>query len=373
MFENWGFLLGEIWTLILLAALLGLLAGWLIWNRSKELLGLRSELDHKTREVSDLNTRISGFDRETDGYKSKIAQIETDYGQVVSSRDKALADLQTHKERTDSLQSDLDARASRVGTLEADIERLKVIETEREQALAAKAEAQSEHATEIRRVRERDEEITQLKAQMFESKGSAGRVQSLEADLASAVAKAGQLSAVQADLASRDKELASLRAELAAAKADLKGAADKGQVDALTQQLDQCRRTVETRDAVIEDLRAKANGASADYDGDGIIEGKDEGSKPVTLTSARGGKADDLKMIKGVGPKLEGMLHKLGFFHFDQVASWSSQEVAWVDANLEGFNGRVSRDRWIEQAKILAAGGTTEFAERVGDGDVYDS
>jgi NADH-quinone oxidoreductase subunit E len=95
------------------------------------------------------------------------------------------------------------------------------------------------------------------------------------------------------------------------------------------------------------------------------------GSKPATLSGARGGNADDLKKIKGVGPKLEAMLHGMGFYHFDQIANWTAAEVAWVDENLEGFKGRVSRDGWVAQAKILAAGGETEFSQRVEEGDVY--
>lgn len=111
--------------------------------------------------------------------------------------------------------------------------------------------------------------------------------------------------------------------------------------------------------------------AGTDYDGDGVAEGSDEGSRPEALDGPRGGTADDLKKIKGVGPKLEQLLHRLGFYHFDQVASWTADEVAWVDANLEGFKGRVSRDNWVDQAKTLAAGGDTEFSKKVEDGDVY--
>ena len=88
------------------------------------------------------------------------------------------------------------------------------------------------------------------------------------------------------------------------------------------------------------------------------------GTKPKTLKAARDTGPDDLKLIKGVGPKLEKLLHSMGFYHFDQVAEWSSEEVAWVDENLEGFKGRVSRDTWVDQAKILAAGGETEFSSR---------
>ncbi len=111
--------------------------------------------------------------------------------------------------------------------------------------------------------------------------------------------------------------------------------------------------------------------ATPDYDGDGKAEGTAEGTKPVTLTEAREGGADNLKEIKGVGPKLEKLLNSMGFYHFDQIANWTADEEAWVNANLEGFKGRVSRDNWIEQAKILASGGETEFSKRVDDGDVY--
>jgi len=86
--------------------------------------------------------------------------------------------------------------------------------------------------------------------------------------------------------------------------------------------------------------------------------------RPMGLEAPKGGKADDLKMIKGVGPKLEALLHRLGYFHFAQVAGWTAAEVAWVDDNLEGFRGRVSRDDWVGQARILAAGGKTEFSKR---------
>lgn len=95
------------------------------------------------------------------------------------------------------------------------------------------------------------------------------------------------------------------------------------------------------------------------------------GTRPEALTEPREGGADDLKFIKGVGPKLERLLHSLGFYHFDQIANWTADEVAWVDQNLQGFKGRVSRDNWVEQARLLAEGGETEFSARARKGDVY--
>ncbi|WP_299484016.1 NADH-quinone oxidoreductase subunit E [uncultured Roseibium sp.] len=97
-----------------------------------------------------------------------------------------------------------------------------------------------------------------------------------------------------------------------------------------------------------------------------------EEKAPETLTGPREGKADDLKKLKGVGPKLEATLHELGFYHFDQVANWGPAEVAWVDSRLK-FKGRIERDGWIEQAKILAAGEDTEFSKRVDAGEVASS
>jgi NADH-quinone oxidoreductase subunit E len=85
--------------------------------------------------------------------------------------------------------------------------------------------------------------------------------------------------------------------------------------------------------------------------------------KPDTLSAPREGRADDLKLISGVGPKLEQTLNELGIWHYDQIEKWGEREVAWVDARLT-FKGRIARDNWMEQARILAAGGETEFSKR---------
>ena len=79
------------------------------------------------------------------------------------------------------------------------------------------------------------------------------------------------------------------------------------------------------------------------------------GKKPRTMTAPRKSGADDLKLISGVGPKLEGVLNGLGFWHFDQISKWTSAEIAWVDSNLK-FKGRIERDDWVSQATALAKG-----------------
>lgn len=170
---------------------------------------------------------------------------------------------------------------------------------------------------------------------------------------------------------------------------------DNSEADRLRADLDACQSKHADKDAQIDALNKKLAAKPApvaapapkpvskpapkpapvaesrDFDGDGVDEGKDEGVKPQTLTAPRAGGADDLKKIKGVGPKMEQLCNKLGFWHFDQIAKWSTDEVAWVDANLEGFRGRVSRDKWVEQAGLLASGKETEFSKKVDKGGVY--
>lgn len=165
MFREWGFLLGEIWFLLLLAGLLGLLAGWLIWGR---------------RSINEGDVNLEG-------------------------------DLNACRVDLDKYRLDLDA------------------------------------------------------------------------------CRAGQKE--------KDDIIASLQADLAAAK--------------------------KSRSTAWAEVKASA-AKLVDYDRDGVLEGKNEGRKPSTLKKPKGGKADDLKKIKGVGPQLEKLLHRLGFYHFGQIANWTS-------------------------------------------------
>ena len=87
-------------------------------------------------------------------------------------------------------------------------------------------------------------------------------------------------------------------------------------------------------------------------------------SGPLRLTAAKGGKADDLKEIEGIGPAMEKLANDLGFYHFDQIASWSDADVALVDAEMKGFKGRITRDKWVAQAKIIVTEGLEAFRIR---------
>jgi len=90
--------------------------------------------------------------------------------------------------------------------------------------------------------------------------------------------------------------------------------------------------------------------------------------KPTFFTAAPE-KVDDIKRIKGIGAVIEKTLNELGVYQFEQIASWDEKNCKWVDDFL-AFPGRITREDWVNQAKLLASGGTTEFAKRVDKGDV---
>lgn len=78
------------------------------------------------------------------------------------------------------------------------------------------------------------------------------------------------------------------------------------------------------------------------------------------------GEPDNLRLIKGVGPKLNTLLNSLGVTRFDQVADWKEAEIAEVDQYLGTFSGRITRDSWIDQAKFLAKDDIAGFEKKYG-------
>jgi branched-chain amino acid transport system ATP-binding protein len=83
------------------------------------------------------------------------------------------------------------------------------------------------------------------------------------------------------------------------------------------------------------------------------------------MSAPRGGKADDLQLIKGIGPVNEKKLNAHGIYHFDQIAAWKKADIAAAEAYL-AFDGRIAREDWIGQAKALARKAVSVQANRRG-------
>lgn len=87
---------------------------------------------------------------------------------------------------------------------------------------------------------------------------------------------------------------------------------------------------------------------------------------PAPLVVPAAGPADDLSKLKGVGPKLITLLGTLGVTRYDQIAGWSDADIAAIDARLGTFQGRPTRDKWVEQAGYLASGDIAGFEAKFG-------
>jgi predicted flap endonuclease-1-like 5' DNA nuclease len=122
------------------------------------------------------------------------------------------------------------------------------------------------------------------------------------------------------------------------------------------------RRTLDGRDAVISQLEtfarerermfgelAQAHAETARYR-QLIVDIENNAPPPILSGTAS---PDDLKLIVGVGPVLERMLHTLGVTTFRQIAYWSERDIAEFDARLPEFPGRIVRDQWVTQAREL--------------------
>ena len=87
------------------------------------------------------------------------------------------------------------------------------------------------------------------------------------------------------------------------------------------------------------------------------------GTDAVGIPLRHDGKFDDLKRIRGIGVLIEKKLNQLGICYYEQIANWTSADVERI-SNLLDFKGRIERESWIEQARILGTGGQTEFSRR---------
>lgn len=99
---------------------------------------------------------------------------------------------------------------------------------------------------------------------------------------------------------------------------------------------------------------------------------REETAIPATASTpspapAQSSANDDLCRIKGLGPKLVKILADQGITSFAQIAAWSDEDIARIDAGLGRFSGRITRDQWVEQAKLLAAGDESGFSKTFGN------
>ena len=106
--------------------------------------------------------------------------------------------------------------------------------------------------------------------------------------------------------------------------------------------------------------------STADVDAEIAAQAQEASASGKPRIAAAIGEPDDLRKIKGIGPKLNTRLGELGVARYDQIATWTAADVAEVDPYLGTFKGRITRDNWIEQASFLAKGDIAGFEAKFG-------
>ncbi len=163
-----------------------------------------------------------------------------------------------------------------------------------------------------------------------------------------------ELGQAKAELDARDARIVTLERELAQAR---------DQVRPLSDEVDRFRREAAQRKAAI-------SGSTVDMSGAAVAGGAmapTVAAEPLpSFLDAPQGDPDNLTILKGVGDRFAAKLNELGVFHVRQIAGWSPEEARSVDAKLDAYRGRVERDQLVEQARLLAAGRTTEYEARFG-------
>ncbi|RUZ27652.1 MULTISPECIES: ATP-binding cassette domain-containing protein [unclassified Mesorhizobium] len=155
-----------------------------------------------------------------------------------------------------------------------------------------------------------------------------------------------------------------------------KGASKAGQVDARS--LAAANKAASL--AAVPPAKAKPAPKAASKAATGTAAKSTASAKPAAktgeisnrLAAPRGGKADNLTRIKGIGTVNEKKLNDHGIFHFDQIGAWKKADVEAAEAYL-AFDGRIAREEWVKQARLLGQGRDTEFSRRVDAGKVATS
>ncbi len=187
-----------------------------------------------------------------------------------------------------------------------------------------------------------------------------------QADGGAEVASLGtELEATDAARGKAESELRRIEAERDAAAAERRSAQE---IESLRAQLalsERVRAKTES-DLAVAHARAEAAMRTASWTAPGTpaaaaAAALAEGERPTGLPAPRNGKADDLRRIKGIGPKNEGVLNSLGIYHYQQIAALTPANVAWLDAYMK-FHGRIARDDWVGQAKALIGDGASPEA-----------
>ncbi len=335
------------WMLAALAV--GILIGWLLrrwFGGESKLKDVRAELEAKNVRYAELSSdlgesklQVESLNRDLESRAGELTEATDRVTELESSLSGAREELEEANARADEFeaglaaaQGNLDSTTARAGELEAQVGSV-AAEKDAEIArlgssVAGIAALESSVAERDARISELESEAAGLKSDLKATASELVEVRTSHADcVVTAETNSGRIAGLETVIAERDIRIADLEMRAAAAVA-APGGADVAAAAA--------------RSADLEGL------AAAEEEGEASV------SVPVTTFGTAGADhTDDLKVINGIGPKMEELLNGFGIRAWDQLAALTPDEVTRVDEALAEFPGRIERDQWVEQAKDL--------------------
>jgi predicted flap endonuclease-1-like 5' DNA nuclease len=322
---NWD-IIGAIWLCLLIAAILGGIIGWLLKSLSckkkcdalyadlsakdEELARLRASLSKAKGDASAENTKDDG---EIAALKAQIAKLE---GSLTAS-----ANLDADwKSKYSLLQTDLTGWKDKHGKLEADFAAKAAVAPVTVEKIVEKI---VEKPVEVIKTVEVIKEVQVSNDTAWEAKYA-----KLEADLRISHDRQGSM---EDEL----KKFAMVGGTAAVAAAATTGGGNDAEVAKLKAEIDSLKEKLEETEGEKTYLMTRMKSAEAG-----------EVRKVVPMDQR-----DDLELIHGVGPVIEGMLYDEGIYFFKDVASWGDAEIAEISAKLPQFKNRIRRENWVDSAK----------------------
>lgn len=375
-----GYAVVEIIWWLFIAAIIGFLIGWILrrWslvpklNREcdakveterKKAKKLESEMGVQIETIAGLQTDVSKANTQWESTNGKLRDKTSELEQAQSSMQGLTTNIANLETTTRDLESSLSTRDSRISKLEGAISESdgRIVDLE---AAISKRDGQ---------IASLDTELNGLRTDLNDANTKVASIADLESSLNQRNTRVDELEAL---ISERDARIAGVDGKLNGLRADLNDANIKvsmiagleSTLDSRHARIGELETTVLKRSNRVTELEA----ALADCKARSSVQAKEVSTKNNTsdqeqlpdkdtairmvgeiASRTRGGGArvdDDLKKIHGVGPKIEGLLKSMDITSFRQVAGFTSEDVTYVTAALDGFPGRIERDDWMSSA-----------------------
>lgn len=340
------YLVTEIWLSLLAAAALGIAIGWALRRPTREapvedVEPVRRPIERTAptlnlgpADETEASAKVAEFAERTERLQTQLAERTSAAEAAARERAELTVQLEQARKTGDEIKANLEKAEGELATLREELQR----------AVRERAEA-------VQRTHGMENEVMRLRhaadQAIRERNESTQRLGALNSEFTALRQSTGATEQARMQLVQR---VAGLESEMTGARNVLAG------VEAEKQRL---TRRIATLEAELDRARTAGGGNAT------LLPGRATptvGARPLGLTEARGA-ADELGMLVGLDARSEAALNQLGIHHFWQIAEWNPENVAWMNAML-GAGGRIEREQWVEQSRVLVNEGVEAFQRR---------